>query len=228
VEFEQPTSATANPQRRPVAHAARLNALILHQRRISPRRPHRDVAELGVDRTDLLIEDVATCIPTPRPTEIGEGVGQVVVHPGPVASRGIGPHRPFQLDQFRNFVVVGSWRRRGRDPQPIAVGIDELHFSRPRLFVNGDAELGRNLVDVVDPDVHESMRSGVAGMLGQVDLRAIAPNAGIDGQVRLEPMLEGELESEPPIPLERMCCVTDAQHRDHVRGHRATSCATNW
>ena len=83
---------------------------------------------------------------------------------------------------------------------------------------HGDAELGGDRVDLVDPQVDERVRRRVTGVLGQVDLGALPADPHIRGKVRLEPVLELLLETQPAIPDSGRCRVGDAKDRNDVGG----------
>ncbi len=89
----------------------------------------------------------------------------------------------------------------------------------PTGLGHGDAELGGDRIDLVHPHVDERVRRRIAGVLGEVDLGALAPDSHIRRKVRLEPVLELLLEAEPAIPDNGCRSIGDAQDRNDVGGH---------
>ena len=94
--------------------------------------------------------------------------------------------------------------RRHGHAQPVAVRVDEVDLACRRLLVDRDTELGGDRVDVVDPDIDQPVRIGVAGMLRQVDLRTLAPDADVGGEVRFETVFEDEFETQSSVPGQRL------------------------
>src|SRR5690349_24689565 len=85
---------------------------------------------------------------------------------------------PTGLHRFREAAIV-TWPLHcvttasgasGRDPQPVAVRVFEIHLATGEaLLVNRDAELLGDAVDVIDVEVDERVRSSVACVLRDVD-----------------------------------------------------------
>ncbi len=59
---------------------------------------------------------------------------------------------------------MDSTRRGDPDPQTISVRIDEVDLTTPWLIYDVHTELMCNSVDVIYPEVDESVRSGVPGV----------------------------------------------------------------
>ena len=59
---------------------------------------------------------------------------------------------------------MDSTRPRDSDPQTIAVRINEVDFTTPRLFCDIHPELMCNSVDVIHAEVDEGVRAGVSGV----------------------------------------------------------------
>ena len=61
-------------------------------------------------------------------------------------------------------MLMRSTRRSDSDPETIAIWVDKVDFTTPRLVQNIYAELLGNRVDVFDPQVDEGIRARVPGM----------------------------------------------------------------
>jgi hypothetical protein len=58
-------------------------------------------------------------------------------------------------------LLMRSTRRSDSDPETIAIWVDKVDFTTPRLVQNINPELLGNRVDVIDPQVDEGMRARV-------------------------------------------------------------------
>ena len=58
-----------------------------------------------------------------------------------------------------------STRRSDTDPQTIAIRIDEVDFTTPRLIQDIHPELVCNRIDVIYPEVKEGVWAGIPGVL---------------------------------------------------------------
>jgi hypothetical protein len=73
---------------------------------------------------------------------------------------------------------------RNSDPQPVGIWVGQVNFATPGLLVDLDVELLRNGLDVLDPEINQSVRLGVARVLRQEQASgALASN----GDERREP-----------------------------------------
>ena len=94
-----------------------------------------------------------------------------------------------------------------------------------RELCNG-AEVGRDGVDVVDVDVDQPVRVGVAGVLGEEDQCVAVLDRDEERQVRLGVRAPGDREAESGVPLNTCFGVGDTQEGGNLC-HWADRTATN-
>jgi len=80
-----------------------------------------------------------------------------------------------------------------------ALSFQKWNLLKPREWVGlaNYAELLGDGVHVVDPEVHERVRSCIACVLGEVYMGYPALKEHVQGELRSEPVLPGDLESQP-------------------------------
>ena len=61
-------------------------------------------------------------------------------------------------------LLMRSTRCSGTYPESIAIWIDKVNFTTPRLDQDSDSEFSGNRVDVIDPQVYESVGCCVPGV----------------------------------------------------------------
>jgi hypothetical protein len=71
-------------------------------------------------------------------------------------------------------MTMGSIRRSDSNPETIAIWIDKVDFTTPRLIQNIESELLGNRVDVIDPQVDEGVRAGVPRVFREEQTRRTA------------------------------------------------------
>ena len=89
----------------------------------------------------------------------------------------------------------------GRYTRPVAVRIFQSALPpRKTLFVDGDATLLRDGVDVIDVKVDERVRPRVTRMFGEIRAGTSSRHRNKPRQARLELMLPLLAEAEPLVP----------------------------
>jgi len=100
-------------------------------------------------------------------------------------------------------------------PQSVAVRIFQVALpSRKALFVDGDPELFRDRVDILDIQVDERVWSSVTFVFGQIEPDMPARHRDEHRETRLELMVPLFLESQPLVPRDSPTGVLDIQDRD--------------
>jgi hypothetical protein len=167
-----------------------LIAAVCDKGSVTAERSNREVFERCVDGTNVEIENFLACVHSSGPPELDERLGQVIAHPRSIATSRVVPHRPLQLDQRRGHTLAEHvvWARRTNgfgNPEPVAVGVGQVDFSRPGLLIDAHAKLGGHRIDVVDPDVHQAVRVRIASVYEEpAAQRCIAGQVGTSGRDR--------------------------------------------
>jgi hypothetical protein len=73
-----------------------------------------------------------------------------------------------------SLAATRSTRRRCSDAETIAIWVDKVDFTTPRLVKDIDSELLGNRVDVIDPQVDEGVRAGVPRVFREEQTRRTA------------------------------------------------------
>jgi hypothetical protein len=107
------------------------------------------------------------------------------------------------------------------DAQAVAVRVGELDLPGPRLGRHGDSELGGDRIDVVDVEVHERAGSGVALVLGEVQVDVAATEEEVQREAVGEAVLADHLETEAFVPAGCGTAVGDPEDRHQLLGHTA-------
>jgi hypothetical protein len=105
---------------------------------------------------------------------------------------------------------------------PIVIRVDQLHLACPRRLAHAHPELRRDPIDVGHVDIDEAWRAGVARVFREVDDRVVASQPDIERQVRLETVLELDLEPQPGPPRDRHPGISDPQNGSRVGPHQKT------
>jgi hypothetical protein len=105
---------------------------------------------------------------------------------------------------------------------PVVIRVDQLHLAGPGRFVHAHPELRRDPIDVGHVDIDEAWRAGVARVFGEVDDRVVSSQPDIERQVRLEAVLELDLELEPGPPRDRHSGISNPQDGRRVGTHQKT------
>jgi hypothetical protein len=109
------------------------------------------------------------------------------------------------------------------DPQPIAVRIFESALApRETFFIDGNTELLRHRIDVVDVQVNKRVGSRVSRVFGQVEPNATAGYRNEPRKARLELMLPLLPETEALIPRNGPVCILDTEYRHDLLVHAAS------
>jgi hypothetical protein len=104
---------------------------------------------------------------------------------------------------------------RSRYPEPVAVWIFEVALTPSEtLFIDGDPELLRDRVDVIDVQVNKGVGPCVSLVLREIEPNASACHRNEPRKARLELMLPLLLETESLVPGDSPSGVLDIQDRD--------------
>src|SRR4051794_11017436 len=111
----------------------------------------------------------------------------------------------------------------GGNSQPVAVQVYEsaLPPGEP-FFIDGNPELLGHGIDVLDIQMDQGIRTGVALVLRQVEPDIATCHRDEPGKAGLELMLPLLGEPEPPIPSDSPRRVLDIEHRHHLLVHGRT------
>lgn len=107
----------------------------------------------------------------------------------------------------------------GGDPQPVPVRVDQLDLPPPRLLGDVAPELIGDRVNVVDPEVHERVRSCVPFVLGEMQVNDAALEEDVARKLRSESVLADDTESQPFVPLRRLESVCHPHDGDDFLRH---------
>jgi hypothetical protein len=106
---------------------------------------------------------------------------------------------------------------RSRYSEPVAVWIFKVALTSSKtLFIDGDPELLRDRVDVVDVQVNEGVGPCVSLVLREIDPNASACHRNERGKAWLELMLPLPLETESLVPGDSPSGVLDVQDGDDL------------
>ena len=109
----------------------------------------------------------------------------------------------------------GASGARGRDAEPVAVGVFEITLpSGKALVIDRNPELLRDRVDVAYVQMNERVGTSVAFVFGEVEPDASSRHGDEPRKPRLELVLPLLVESESLVPGDSPSGVLDVQNRN--------------